>query len=110
MKAEIMSIIEKHTPTTTYVDGANAADEIIELFDQLKKENEELKGKTRLEKIEACNQCFSVGILDSNCVCAVGSYKTIELEFEVCNCCNNLIEDGSPADTEFNKKQLKKEK
>lgn len=32
MKQEIMNIIEKHTPSTTYVDGANAADEIISLF------------------------------------------------------------------------------
>lgn len=61
---------------------------------------------TSLEKFEVCDQCWSVGIIDNNCVCSYDKYKTIELEFEVCNCCGNLVEDGSPADTEFNRKQL----
>ena len=44
-----------------------------------------------------------------NCRCADSNYQTVELEFEVCECCNNLIDDGHPADTEFNKKQLENE-
>lgn len=64
--------------------------------------------KTRLEKHKVCVDCFSVGIIDNNCICASGKYQTIELEFEVCVCCNNLIEDGYPADTEFNTEQFKK--
>jgi len=64
--------------------------------------------KTRLEKYKVCKRCFSVGITDNNCVCTYGNYKTIELEFEVCDCCGHLINDGSPADTEFNDKQLNK--
>lgn len=39
MKQEIMDIIEKHTPTTTYVDGANAADEILSAFVELQKQH-----------------------------------------------------------------------
>ena len=62
--------------------------------------------KTKLEKIEVCDQCYSLGITDNNCVCSYGHYKVIELEFEVCNCCGHLINDGLPADTPFNEKQL----
>lgn len=62
--------------------------------------------ETRLEKFMVCDRCYSVGIIDNNCVCANGKYNVIELEFEVCKCCGNLIEDGSPADTDFNKKQI----
>ena len=35
MKEKIIEIISKHTPETTYVDGANAADEILALLDFL---------------------------------------------------------------------------
>lgn len=63
--------------------------------------------KTELKKFDVCKDCLSVGITDVNCVCAVGMHKTITLEFEVCSCCGHLIEDGEPADTPFNKKQLK---
>jgi len=64
--------------------------------------------KTRLEKHRVCNRCYAVGILDNDCVCSYGKYETIELEFEVCECCGNLIDDGNPADTPFNKEQLNK--
>ena len=63
--------------------------------------------KTRLEKYDVCDQCHAVGILHNDCICAYDKYKTIELEFEVCKCCGNLVEDGSPADTPFNDKQFK---
>lgn len=64
--------------------------------------------KTKLEKHEVCVNCFSVGISYSDCRCTYqNNYPTIELEFEVCKCCGNLVQDGSPADTEFNKKQFK---
>ena len=64
--------------------------------------------KTRLEKYKVCDQCFSVGITDPDCVCVHGNYKKIELEFEVCDCCGSLISDGNPADTPFNDRQLEK--
>jgi len=63
--------------------------------------------KTRLEKFRVCTDCYNVNISDPNCICCHSNeYETIELEFEVCNCCNNIIQDGSPADTSFNKEQL----
>lgn len=64
--------------------------------------------KTKLKKFEACDQCYCVGITYTDCVCAYSKYKTIELEFEICKCCGQLIDDGNPADTPFNNKQLKK--
>ena len=67
-----------------------------------------MKTNTHLEKFEVCENCHCVGIRHLDCVCSYDKYRTIELEFEVCNCCGNLIEDGSPADTEFNKDQLTK--
>lgn len=62
--------------------------------------------KTRLEKFDVCVDCWGVGILHSDCKCAYGKFKTIKLEFEVCDCCGNIIDDGNPADTEFNEKKL----
>ena len=63
--------------------------------------------KIKLKKFEVCATCYSVGMTDINCVCVYEhKWDTIELEFEVCSCCGSLIEDGNPADTEFNKKQL----
>ena len=64
--------------------------------------------KTRLEKYRVCDQCNAVGILNNDCICSHGKYKTIELEFEVCECCGNLVDDGNPADTPFNNEQFKK--
>jgi len=64
--------------------------------------------KTKLEKYNVCDQCFAVGIINNDCMCSYGKYTTIELEFEVCECCGNLIDDGNPADTEFNNKQFEK--
>ena len=62
----------------------------------------------KLKKYKVCSSCWSVGILDKDCICAYQrGYKTVELEFEVCECCDNLISDGNPAETEFNEKQLK---
>ena len=64
--------------------------------------------KIRIEKYKVCVDCRSVGIIHSKCRCVYETnYKTIELEFEVCDCCGNVINDGCPADTEFNKQQLK---
>lgn len=63
--------------------------------------------KYRLEKHIVCAHCFGVGSIYPDCVCCYqNGYKTIELEFEVCPCCNNLVSDGTPADTEFNKNQI----
>ena len=62
--------------------------------------------KVRLEKYKVCDQCFSVGMIYADCICSYSKYKTIELEFEVCNCCDRIINDGEPADTEFNTKQI----
>lgn len=69
------------------------------------------KMKTKLEKHVVCKHCQCVGIGYSECRCTyMNNYPTIELEFEVCNCCGNLVQDGCPADTEFNKQQFEKEK
>lgn len=64
--------------------------------------------KYRLEKFEVCDQCYSVGLLYNDCICSYGKYEIIELEFEVCQCCGNLVDDGTPADTPFNRGKLKK--
>lgn len=65
-------------------------------------------GKSRLEKHNVCIDCYSVGITYTDCICQYGKFPTIELEFEVCECCGNLIKDGNPADSEFNTKQFEK--
>lgn len=63
--------------------------------------------KTRLEKHKVCADCFSVGITYNDCVCTYQrNYKTIELEFEVCDCCGHLLSDGQPAETQFNEQQI----
>lgn len=61
--------------------------------------------KTTLKKIAVCEDCLSPTITDINCACTYTAYRTIELEFEFCPCCNGHI-DNQPADTEFNIKQL----
>lgn len=63
--------------------------------------------KTKLEKFKVCEDCYCVELVHIDCACAFSNYKTIELEFEVCKCCGSLIEDGNPADTPFNNRQLK---
>lgn len=63
---------------------------------------------TRLEKFKVCDECYCVNIIHTDCICSYSKYKTIELEFEVCTCCGQLIDDGTPADTEFNTEQIKK--
>lgn len=62
----------------------------------------------RIEKIEVCQSCLSAGMVNPSCECAFGEYEAVLLEFEVCNCCGNIINDGDPADTPFNTKQLEK--
>jgi len=62
----------------------------------------------RIEKHSVCDECFNVGI-SPHCVCFDSNYSTIELEFEVCDCCGQVLNDGrTPANTEFNAEQLKK--
>lgn len=64
-----------------------------------------------LEKHYVCTSCYSVTATDPNCICCYSNhYDTIELEFEMCTCCGNLVNDGYPADTEFNKKQYETSK
>lgn len=61
----------------------------------------------KIEKHVVCTSCWSVSATDPNCICYYSNnYPTIELEFEFCGCCNNLVSDGNPANTEFNIKQL----
>jgi hypothetical protein len=62
--------------------------------------------KTRLQKFNVCTQCLSVGVTNPDCICAQNEHDTVELEFEVCAECGHLIDDGNPADTEFNEQQL----
>lgn len=62
---------------------------------------------TILKKINVCKYCFSDGITDLNCKCVNSRVNTVLLEFEFCKCCNNIISDGYPAETNFNKNQLK---
>ena len=66
--------------------------------------------KTRLVKHTVCRNCLSVGITDKDCICIYSNeYPTITLEFEECECCGHILNDGCPADTEFNKQQANNE-
>ena len=61
---------------------------------------------SELVKYEVCKSCLSIGIRYNDCICTyMDGYETIELEFEVCECCGH-VDDSYPADTEFNKSQL----
>jgi hypothetical protein len=61
------------------------------------------------QRFSVCRSCLSVGITHGDCVCLYSrDYPIIELEFEVCDCCGHLRNDGSPADTKFNDEQFKK--
>lgn len=80
-------------------------DEVVKAFENVKEWIR--NNNTRLEKHSVCTDCLAVGVTDPNCICTYGKYERIELEYEVCNCCGNLIDDGNPADTEFNKEQFK---
>lgn len=62
--------------------------------------------KTRIKKFMVCEECYCLSISNIDCVCAQGVYRTIELEFEVCECCGGIMTDGEPAETEFNKEQI----
>ena len=62
----------------------------------------------KLERIKVCKKCLSPGITDPDCICCyTNGFPTIELEFEICECCDRM--DDEPADTEFNNKQLQNE-
>lgn len=51
MKEKIIEIISKHTPETTYVDGANAADEILALLDVVDS-GDSINRKSLIQQIE----------------------------------------------------------
>ena len=56
-------------------------------------------------KLYVCTDCQSPGIRDVNCRCVWDNkYPTMELEFELCDCCNHMSD--TPADTEFNRIQF----
>jgi len=60
----------------------------------------------RLVKHIVCEDCLSTGVRFVDCVCTyIKTYPTIELEFEECECCGNIINDGNPREIEFNIKQ-----
>lgn len=64
--------------------------------------------KTEIVKHTVCVDCLSTTIINVDCRCVThNNYKTVELEFEVCACCNNILNDGSPAETEFNTQKYK---
>ena len=83
-------------------------------IERLIKENEHLKKmldapKTKLVKHTVCANCEAVGIIYKDCICTYDkNYPRIELEFETSVEFDTLLEDGNPADTEFNKEQWKK--
>ena len=55
----------------------------------------------KIEKFEVCEDCWD-NDHTGQCNCFHGRYKTITLEFEVCECCDRRMDEI--ADTEFNKK------
>lgn len=58
-----------------------------------------------LVKIEVCASCNSPYIIIADCICTYQKdYETIELEFEKCECCDNV--QSMPAKTEFNKSKI----
>ncbi len=60
----------------------------------------------KLVKHKVCEDCYSIGITYKDCVCTyMKNYPIIELEFEECECCGNITNDGHPGETEFNIKQ-----
>lgn len=62
----------------------------------------------KFQKHKVCIHCLGVGVVDPSCPCTYShKYQTIELEFEVCECCGHLKNDGEPAATSFNEEQLK---
>lgn len=61
------------------------------------------------QKHTVCADCFAVGITQIDCRCTyMNNYPTVELEFEVCKCCGQLLDDGSPANTPFNDESITK--
>ena len=63
MKDKIIEIITKHTPETTYIDGANAADEILALLDVSGMFSEEQMGAAYWdgrEHEESGGGCFDI--------------------------------------------------
>jgi len=62
-----------------------------------------------LVKHKVCAQCHGSSVVDIDCICMYSNnYPTIELEFEECACCGNVLNDGNPHDTPFNIEQWKK--
>lgn len=61
-----------------------------------------------LKRFNVCTECKArVRAVDSNCICNFSSlFDTIELEFEVCECCGKEVTPEQYADTEFNKAQI----
>lgn len=58
----------------------------------------------KIEKFKVCEDCQSLDIIDPNCRCTYDrNYPIIELEFEVCECCNAV--KSYPVDSEFNIQQ-----
>lgn len=55
-----------------------------------------------IQTYEVCDSCKSLEIVDINCVCVEGKYKTVAMEFEVCGGCGSVSQ--FPADTENNDK------
>ena len=60
----------------------------------------------QIEKHRVCTRCLSVDIVDPNCMCCIGKFETIELEFDTCEHCGSTSDQ--PIDSEFNDKQLTK--
>ena len=62
------------------------------------------------KKIKVCKRCLSQGVMDADCICMYTSnYPTIELEFNFCECCGQILNDGDPDETEFNIGQFEKD-
>ena len=118
----IVEILKQHTDDAVFVKPKyvsydmpefepNLEDMGMDEWSVLYKNTKPYKGpgkpsQHRLEKHEVCADCHSLGIIDTQCKCSYTSYDTVELEFEVCRCCGNIVEDGMPADTPHNTKVL----
>lgn len=64
---------------------------------------------TSIKKFVVCAACHGIGVPEPECICTYqNGYPTIELEFEVCDCCGHPVSDGTAADTPFNDEQFAK--
>lgn len=64
-----------------------------------------MEGNCSYEINEVCVDCYDNPAYATNCNCWHGNYKTIKLEFKVCNCCKHTDYSDIPF-TEFNRQQL----